>query len=62
MIVPKESISCVDCGGEARLISFPREDGMWLVGDIVSYRCRDCLDRWDIELTDEDLEVEDLDR
>lgn len=61
MIVPKDSISCVDCGGEARLITMPREDGMWLVGDIVSYRCRDCLDRWDIELTEEDLVEEDRD-
>lgn len=61
MIVPKDSISCVDCGGEARLISLPREDGLWFVGDIVSYRCRDCLDRWDIELTEEDLEDEQLD-
>ena len=27
----------------------------WMVGDVVAYRCRDCLDRWDIELTEEDL-------
>lgn len=60
MILPKDSISCVDCGGEARLITLPREDGQWFVGDIVSYRCRDCLDRWDIELTEDDLEEEDV--
>ena len=60
MIVPKDSISCVDCGGDARLITMPREDGTWFVGDIVSYRCRDCRDRWDIELTEEDLEEEDV--
>lgn len=60
MIVPKDSISCVDCGGDARLITMPREDGKWFVGDIVSYRCRDCRDRWDIELTEDDLEEEDV--
>jgi Arc/MetJ family transcription regulator len=26
-----------------------------MVGDVVAYRCRDCRDRWDIELTEEDL-------
>ena len=47
---PDEEIVCVDCGGRCRLLTLPTEDGVWLAGDIVSYRCRDCLDRWDIEL------------
>jgi hypothetical protein len=34
------------------------EDGVWLEGDVVAYRCKDCLDRWDIELTLEDIEDE----
>jgi len=25
----------------------------WQVGDVVAYRCEDCLDRWDIVLDDE---------
>ena len=24
-------------------------------GDVVAYRCSDCLDRWDIELTEDDV-------
>lgn len=27
---------------------------MWFVGDVVAYRCRDCRDRWDIELGEDD--------
>jgi len=33
----------------------PREDNVWMVGEFVAYRCSDCLDRWDIQLTIEDL-------
>lgn len=47
---PTESIICVDCGGRAHLLTPAREDGQWLAGDIVAYRCSDCLDRWDLEL------------
>ena len=47
---PTESIICVDCGGRAHLLTPPRDDGEWLAGDVVAYRCSDCLDRWDIEL------------
>ena len=50
-----EVITCVDCGGECGLLSYPRtdDDGAALPfrpGDIVAYRCRDCHDRWDIVL------------
>ncbi len=51
---PAESITCVDCGGEARLITFAPEAG-WLAGDVAAYRCRDCRDRWDLVLTEADL-------
>jgi hypothetical protein len=40
-------------------LSAPRhdpEDGSadpWEPGDIVAYRCEDCLDRWDLVLEDE---------
>ena len=56
MIVPRETIVCVDCGGKCTLITLPREDGTWHVGDVVAYRCQDCRDRWDLELTDEDVD------
>ena len=50
---PEPEIVCVDCGGPAYLLTHPREDGRWEPGDIVSYRCRDCLDRWDLVLPDD---------
>lgn len=52
---PEAKIVCVDCGGPAFLISFAPEEG-WEVGDIIAYRCRDCLDRWDLVLTEDDLD------
>ena len=54
MLVPEEVIVCVDCGGRCHLLTRPREDSVWLPGDIVAYRCEDCLDRWDLVLPDED--------
>ena len=59
MITPSESIVCVDCGGPCHLITFPPEDGLWETGDVVTYRCRDCRDRWDLVLTDDDTDGRD---
>ena len=47
---PTESITCVDCGGRCHLLTHAPEDGLWLAGDVVAYRCSDCLDRWDLVL------------
>lgn len=48
------TIICVDCGGTCHLLTPPYqdEDGRvgFRAGDIVAFRCEDCLDRWDIEL------------
>ena len=52
---PADVIVCVDCGGRAHLLTFPPEDGIWEAGDIVSYRCADCMDRWDLVLEDDDV-------
>jgi hypothetical protein len=52
-IQPSEMIVCVDCGGDCHLLTKVSESG-WMVGEIVSYRCVDCLDRWDVELTEDD--------
>lgn len=54
MLQPEPEIVCVDCGGRAFLITLPREDGAWLSGDIVGYRCQDCRDRWDLVLPGDD--------
>ncbi len=47
---PEPEIVCIDCGGRAFLMTPERESGTWFVGDVVAYRCKDCLDRWDLEL------------
>jgi hypothetical protein len=41
-------ITCVDCGGRAHLLSTEPEIGGWQPGDLLVYRCEDCLDRWDV--------------
>lgn len=43
------SIDCPDCGGPCGLLSHPPEGG-FQPGDVVAYRCRDCGDRWDVEV------------
>ena len=47
------TIVCVDCGSTCHLITPPYEDPDggapgFRPGDVVAYRCEDCLDRWDI--------------
>lgn len=49
---PEVVIVCIDCGGPCGLLSTKPEFG-WKPGDLVSYRCRDCLDRWDLLIPDE---------
>jgi len=55
---PPPTITCVDCGGTCHLMTPPprdEEDGRvgYRDGDVVAYRCEDCLDRWDLELAGE---------
>ena len=52
VLEPDLVITCIDCGGRAFLLTQPREDNVWYPGDIVAYRCQDCLDRWDLVLPD----------
>lgn len=54
MLEPAPQITCIDCGGRCFLLTPPREDGIWLEGDMVAYRCEDCLDRWDLVLEPDD--------
>lgn len=54
-VTPETEIVCIDCGGRAYLLTHPRPEGEpWEPGDIVAYRCADCLDRWDLVLPDDD--------
>jgi hypothetical protein len=52
-VQPDLVITCVDCGGRAHLLTSWPDDDPPQPGDVVAYRCEDCLDRWDIELPDE---------
>lgn len=58
MAGPPEEITCVDCGGTCHRLAGEPELG-WQVGDLVVYRCQDCHDRWDLVVTEEDLEPPD---
>ena len=53
MEVPS-AIIWVDCGCFCRILSFEEPDEGFQSGDVVAYRCRDCLDRWDIVIEDGD--------
>ncbi|WP_420450544.1 hypothetical protein [Ilumatobacter sp.] len=56
MFAPPPQITCIDCGGRCFLLTAPAEDGAWEEGDVVAYRCEDCLDRWDLVLEESDIE------
>jgi hypothetical protein len=49
-------ITCPDCGGVAHLLTHLPEPGEAPLedGDVVAYRCADCLDRWDMVLDEGD--------
>jgi len=52
-----DTITCVDCGGVCHRLTPRFADGP-VPGDVVAYRCEDCLDRWDLVVGDPD-ELED---
>ena len=54
MDVPTQ-IVCVDCGGVCHLLSHEPPDG-FQPGDWVAYRCSDCMDRWDLQIPDDEDE------
>ena len=41
-------ITCIDCGGRAHLLTIVSEEQPLLPGDVATYRCEDCRDRWDL--------------
>lgn len=53
MEVPDE-IVCVDCGGRCFLLSHVPPDDGFAPGDWVAYRCSDCLDRWDLQVPEDE--------
>ena len=53
---PQAVIVCVDCGGRAHLVQPGDAETPYHAGDIATYRCEDCLDRWDLVVEAEDLD------
>lgn len=45
---PPDSITCVECGGTARLLSYLPDDEPFDPDYPLAYRCADCLDRFDV--------------
>ncbi len=54
MAIPDPEITCVDCGGACFPLGWRPSDGEVPDGTVIPYRCRDCLDRWDIVVGVED--------
>lgn len=52
--MPDLEIVCVDCGGTCYPLGWHPEDGELEPGDVLAYRCKDCLDRWDVVVPDEE--------
>lgn len=50
-----ETITCVDCGGSCQRLPFEAPELGWQLGDVVTYRCRDCADVWYLEVGVDDL-------
>ncbi|MCU1458008.1 MAG: hypothetical protein JWL73_2100 [Actinomycetia bacterium] len=57
MVDVPENIVCVDCGGKCHLLTHRDDEIPFRPGDIVAYRCEDCVDRWDVVVPDEDDEA-----
>ena len=57
MRIPTE-ITCVECGGVASLIGYLPLDEEPESGTAFPYRCADCMDRFDVVITDDDAEPE----
>lgn len=53
---PEPTITCIDCGERAHLLTHAPEDGRWQPGEVVVYRCSGCGDRWDLVIPGEDGE------
>jgi DNA-directed RNA polymerase subunit RPC12/RpoP len=54
-VQPVDVIVCVECGGRAHLLYVPDPESPYVEGDYAAYRCEDCMDRFDLEVTAEDV-------
>jgi hypothetical protein len=49
------SIDCMECGGRAHLAQPIGPDDVFEPGDIVTYVCGDCAQRWDVVVDETDV-------
>ncbi len=54
MVEPDALIDCIDCGGRCHLLVTWAPDDHREPGDVVAYRCEDCLDLWYVEVADDE--------
>lgn len=54
MTRPPTTIECVECGGAAHLMSYLPEDEPLEDGYPITYRCADCMERFDFVSEDDD--------
>ena len=50
-----EQIACMECGETAVLVQAPTADEVIEPGDVLVYRCPECLQRWDVVVDEDDL-------
>ena len=50
--LPERTITCIHCGGVCHLLTTWPDDDPPQPGDVMTYRCADCRDRWDLVLPD----------
>ncbi len=48
MSEPDPVIDCIDCGGRCHLLVTWAPDDPPQPGDVVMYRCADCMDLWHV--------------
>ena len=51
-----DQITCVECRGNARLVSFAPPDEGFAPGDVITYVCEDCGQRLDLVLEEDESE------
>lgn len=57
-----DTITCIDCGGTCHRIPFEAPEFGWQQGDVVTYRCGECMDLWYLEVAEDDLDGNPLSR
>jgi predicted nucleic acid-binding Zn ribbon protein len=50
-------IDCIDCGGRCYVVQPWPDDDPPVAGDIVTYRCAECGDRWDLVVPEDDVGI-----